>query len=221
MTALTGASGSGKSTVVKMLERFYDPDFGAVYVNGKDLRELNLREYRNKIGYVGQEPYLFNQTIKENLLNAKPGATEEEICKALKDAMAYDFVMKLPNGLDSDVGAIGSKISGGQKQRIAIARALLRKPEILILDEATSALDKKNERCVQRAITQIHKEYDITTIVIAHRLSTIKDASVIYVFEKGRVIEQGLHDQLVEKKKVYMLASTTHKLELMRPSVKI
>ena len=203
MTALAGSSGSGKSTVAKLLERFYDPDSGTVYVNNKDLKQLNLREYRNKIGYVGQEPFLFNQSIKENLLNAKPDATDEEIDKALKDAMAYDFVQNLPKGIDSDVGAIGSKISGGQKQRIAIARALLRKPEILILDEATSALDKKNERSVQRAIEQIHKEYDITTVVIAHRLSTIKDASMIYVFEKGKVIEQGPHDELIENNGVY------------------
>ena len=203
MTALAGSSGSGKSTVAKLLERFYDPDSGTVYVNNKDLKQLNLREYRNKIGYVGQEPFLFNQSIKENLLNAKPDATDEEINKALKDAMAYDFVQNLPKGIDSDVGAIGGKISGGQKQRIAIARALLRKPEILILDEATSALDKKNERSVQRAIEQIHKEYDITTVVIAHRLSTIKDASMIYVFEKGKVIEQGPHDELIENNGVY------------------
>lgn len=146
ITALVGVSGSGKSTIVKLLERFYDPDTGSVDVNGKNLKGLDLREFRNKIGYVGQEPFLFNQTIKENLLNSKPNATDEEIDQALKDAMAYDFVQKLPKGVNSDVGAIGSKISGGQKQRIAIARALIRKPEILILDEATSALDKKNEK---------------------------------------------------------------------------
>ena len=197
MTALVGVSGSGKSTIVKLLERFYDPDTGTVSVNGKDLRNLNLREYRNKIGYVGQEPFLFNQSIKENLLNAKPDATDADIDKALKDAMAYEFIQKLPQGINSDVGSIGSKISGGQKQRIAIARALLRQPEILILDEATSALDKKNERSVQRAIDRINKEYKITTVVIAHRLSTIKDANMIYCFERGRIVENGSHDELM------------------------
>ena len=197
ITALVGISGSGKSTIVKLLERFYDPDTGTIYVNNKDLKQLNLRECRNKIGYVGQEPFLFNQSIKENLLNAKPDATDEEIDQALKDAMAYDFVMKFPKGIDSDVGAIGSKISGGQKQRIAIARALIRKPEILILDEATSALDKKNERSVQRAINRINSEFNITTVVIAHRLSTIKNANNIYVFERGNIVESGTHDELI------------------------
>ena len=197
MTALVGASGSGKSTIVKLVERFYDPDFGAIYVNDKNMKQLNLRDYRNRIGYVGQEPFLFNQTIKDNLLNAKPDATDEEIDQALKDAMAYDFVQKLPKGIDSDVGAIGSKISGGQKQRIAIARALIRKPDVLILDEATSALDKKNERSVQRAIYRINREFNITTIVIAHRLSTIKNADNIYVFEKGKIRESGTHDELM------------------------
>lgn len=200
MTALVGVSGSGKSTIVKLLERFYDPEEGGtVYVNEKDLRTLNLREYRQKIGYVGQEPFLFNQSIRENLLNSKPDATDEEIDKALRDAMAYDFIQKLPKKLDSEVGSIGSKISGGQKQRIAIARALLRRPEILILDEATSALDKKNEISVQRAIDKINRELKITTVVIAHRLSTIKDANKIYVFEKGRVTEHGTHQELLDK----------------------
>ena len=197
MTALVGVSGSGKSTIVKLLERFYDPDTGTVYVNNKDLKGLHLREYRNKIGYVGQEPFLFNQSIKDNLLNSKPDATDEEIDQALKDAMAYDFIQNLPKGIHSDVGAIGSKISGGQKQRIAIARALLRKPEILILDEATSALDKKNERSVQRAIDRINREFNITTVVIAHRLSTIKGANNIYVFERGNIVESGTHDELM------------------------
>ena len=203
MTALVGISGSGKSTIVKLLERFYDPDSGTIMVNGTDLKNLNLREYRSKIGYVGQEPFLFNQTVKENLLNAKPDATDDEIDKALKDAMAYDFVQKMPNKLDTDVGAIGSKISGGQKQRIAIARALLRKPEVLILDEATSALDKKNERSVQKAIDRINSENNITTVVIAHRLSTIKDADMIYCFEKGNIAENGTHDQLMKNSGPY------------------
>jgi len=203
VTALVGISGSGKSTIAKLLERFYDPDSGMIKVNGKDLKTLNLREYRKKIGYVGQEPFLFNNTIKENLRISKPDATDEEINQALKDAMAYDFVQKFPQGINSEAGEIGHKISGGQKQRIAIARALLRKPEILIFDEATSALDKKNERKIQRAIERISSEQRITTIVIAHRLSTIQNANMIYVFEKGKVVENGNHEKLMSLKDQY------------------
>ena len=202
-TAIVGISGSGKSTIVKLIQRFYDPVYGAIYANSEDLRLLNLRQYRQKIGYVGQEPVLFNQTIRENMLNAKPDATEEEIVKALKDSIAYDFIAKLPNGLDSEVGDIGGKLSGGQKQRIAIARALLRKPEVLILDEATSALDKNNEKRVQDAIKRIRDTYDMTIVVIAHRLTTIKDADVIYVIDKGKVVECGDHNLLMKSESIY------------------
>jgi ATP-binding cassette, subfamily B (MDR/TAP), member 1 len=198
-TAIVGPSGSGKSTLAKLLERFYDPQEGAIMVNGKNLKDINLRQYRRRIGYVGQEPCLFNETIKENLLNSNPDATNNEIIDALKKANAYTFVMKLPDGINSEVGAIGSMISGGQKQRLAIARALLRNPDMLIFDEATSALDHKSEKEVQEAIDEIAKTTNITKVVIAHRLSTIKDADKIVVMDSGKIKEIGTHDQLKAK----------------------
>ena len=178
-TALVGPSGCGKSSIIKLIERFYDPTEGQVHVNSKDLKTIQLQQYRRKIGYVGQEPCLLNETIRENLLNGNPDATENELIEALKHAQAYDFVQKLPKGINTEVGGVGSKLSGGQKQRIAIARALLKKPDLLILDEATSALDSENERAVQAAIDSIGKTHSITTIVIAHRLTTIQNADFI------------------------------------------
>ena len=198
-TAIVGPSGSGKSTLAKLLERFYDPHSGEIVVNGMNLKQVNLREYRRRIGYVGQEPCLFNETIKENLLNSNPDATHEQIMDALKKSNAYDFVMKLPDGINSEVGAIGSKISGGQKQRLAIARALVRNPDMLIFDEATSALDAKSENEVQKAIDEIAKTTQITKVVIAHRLSTIRDADKIVVMESGKIIEEGTHEQLKQQ----------------------
>lgn len=173
-TAFVGPSGSGKSTIVKILERFYDPDEGTVTVNNQDLKKLNLRDYRRKIGYVGQEPVLFNESIKDNMLNAKPEATEEEIYHALEQANAMKFINKLTEGIKTNAGSSGGQLSGGEKQRIAVARAFLKRPDLLILDEATSALDRRNESEVQNAIESINKKSNITTVVIAHRLSTIK-----------------------------------------------
>lgn len=201
-TAIVGPSGSGKSTIVKLLERFYDPHEGEVIVNGKDLRSLNLRSYRRRIGYVGQEPCLFNETIKENLLNSYPEATDADIWEALKMASADKFVKKLPKGINSDVGAIGGKLSGGQKQRIAIARALIRKPDLLIFDEATSALDTTSEEKVQEAIDKIQGAH-ITKVVIAHRLTTVMSADKIIVMKNGRVVEEGNHRRLLDQKNEY------------------
>ena len=144
--AIVGTSGSGKSTIAKLIERFYDPTSGLVTVDGTDLKGINLRQYRNKIGYVGQEPCLFNETIKDNLLNSNPEATDEEIIESLKKANAWTFVKKLPEGINTNVGSVGGKLSGGEKQRIAIARALIRNPDLIIFDEATSALDNKSEK---------------------------------------------------------------------------
>jgi len=146
--AIVGPSGSGKSTTIQLLERFYDPSEGTVLVDGVDLKTIDLRDYRRQIGYVGQEPVLFNTSIKENLLLGKPNATDDEIVVALKAAEAWDFVSKYPNTFNTNVGGGGGRLSGGQKQRIALARAFIKKPRMLIFDEATSALDKRNEALV-------------------------------------------------------------------------
>ena len=204
-TALVGPSGCGKSTIIRLLERFYDPVDGKILVNSKDLRTLNLQEYRRKIGYVGQEPCLLNESIRNNLLNSNPDATDEELIEALKQAQAYDFVLKLPKGIETEVGGVGSKLSGGQKQRIAIARALLKKPDLLILDEATSALDSENERAVQAAIDNIGRTHSITTVVIAHRLTTIRNAEFIYVLNNGKIAEEGNHRSLIDTDGLYSL----------------
>jgi ABC-type multidrug transport system fused ATPase/permease subunit len=166
--------------------RFYDPIQGKVLIDGERLDILKLRSFRKQIGYVSQEPILFNCSIKENILLGCPEATDQEIIEALKMANAWDFVDKYPQKLETNVGAGGGQLSGGQKQRIALARAIIKKPKILIFDEATSALDKKNEAEVQKAINEMKKKIgNITTITIAHRLSTIKEADRILVLKKG------------------------------------
>jgi ABC-type multidrug transport system fused ATPase/permease subunit len=198
--AFVGSSGAGKSTIIKLLEDFYLPTSGNIYVDGVDLRLINKRQYRHCVGYVGQEPALFNESIKENILNAKPDATDDEIHSALKSALAYDFVMQMPDGINTNVGSVGSKLSGGQKQRIAIARALIKNPTLLILDEATSALDSKSEKEVQAAIEEINLRMNITTVVIAHRLSTLSNADNIIILKDGKVEKQVTYVQLVAMK---------------------
>ncbi|KAL4426347.1 hypothetical protein ABPG74_006285 [Tetrahymena malaccensis] len=195
-TALVGESGCGKSTVMQLLLRFYDPEQGKVTIDGYDVKSLDFRWLRNNVGYVGQEPVLFATTIRENLKFGKESATEEEMIQALKQANAWEFVSQLENQLDTFVGNAGSQISGGQKQRICIARAILKNPQILLLDEATSALDRKNEAMIQKTLDEISKGR--TTIVIAHRLTTIKNADEILVIDHGKLVEQGNYEQLIE-----------------------
>ena len=200
-TALVGPSGSGKSTIIQMVERFYDPESGDIELDGVNIKDVNLSSMRQAIGYVPQEPVLFNTSIKENMLFAVPDATDADIIEALKAANAWDFIQEhmAEKGIDTHVGAGGGQLSGGQKQRIAIARAFLKKPRILLLDEATSALDKINERAVQDAIDNYRRTTgDITILVIAHRLSTIIDADKIVVVKAGSLAEMGNHQELLQ-----------------------
>nr|CAD1918044.1 ABCB transporter [Chrysochus auratus] len=199
--ALVGGSGCGKSTVVQLIQRFYDPISGEVQLDGKNIRELDLTWLRNNIGIVGQEPVLFGTTIRENIKYGCPAATDEDIIRAAKSANAHSFIKKLPSGYDSLVGERGTQLSGGQKQRIAIARALVRNPLILLLDEATSALDNTSEKKVQDALDSASKNF--TTIIVAHRLSTIRGANKIVVLSEGKVVEQGTHDELMTLKHEY------------------
>ena len=199
--AFVGESGCGKSTCMQLLERFYDVRSGCIEIDGRNIKDYNLGWLRKNIGYVGQEPVLFSRTIKENLLLAKPNAEENELWEALRKANAEEFVRNCQNGIDTFVGTGGAALSGGQKQRIAIARILLRDPCILLLDEATSALDRKNELEIQDTLDKI--SHGRTTIVIAHRLTTIQNSDRIFVFEKGSIIEQGTHDELIQGGNLY------------------
>ncbi|XP_073138767.1 putative multidrug resistance protein [Henckelia pumila] len=193
---LVGGSGSGKSTVIALLERFYDPVKGDILLDGHKINRLKLKWLRSQMGLVNQEPILFATSIKENILFGKDDASMELVINAAKSANAHDFIVKLPLGYETQVGQYGFSLSGGQKQRIAIARALLKNPRILLLDEATSALDSQSERIVQDAITQASRGR--TTIVIAHRLTTIHDSDMIAVVQSGRVVESGSHDKLMQ-----------------------
>ncbi|GAB5568501.1 phosphatidylcholine translocator ABCB4 isoform X1 [Prionailurus iriomotensis] len=204
--ALVGNSGCGKSTTVQLIQRLYDPDEGTfiaqINIDGQDIRTFNVRYLREIIGVVSQEPVLFSTTIAENIRYGRGNVTMDEIKKAVKEANAYDFIMKLPQKFETLVGERGAQLSGGQKQRIAIARALVRNPKILLLDEATSALDTESEAEVQTALDKQARE-GRTTIVIAHRLSTIRNADVIASFEDGVIVEQGSHGELMKKEGVY------------------
>ncbi|RWA09868.1 hypothetical protein EKO27_g5231 [Xylaria grammica] len=195
--ALVGASGCGKSTTIALLERFYDPLSGGVFIDGKEISTLNIKQYRSYIALVSQEPTLYQGTIKENILlgTTNEDVTDKAIEHACREANIYDFIMSLPDGFNTVVGTKGALLSGGQKQRIAIARALVRDPRVLLLDEATSALDSESEHVVQAALDKAAKGR--TTIAVAHRLSTIQRADVIYVFDQGRVVEQGTHAELM------------------------
>ncbi len=199
--AIVGPSGSGKSTIVNLIPRLYDVTAGAVRMDGRDVRTYTLESLRAAIGVVSQETYLFNGTIRENLLYVKPDATEEELVSVLEKANIYDFVSAQPDGLDTVVGNRGLKLSGGEKQRISIARVLLKQPALLIFDEATSALDSISERKIQDAVDELAKTH--TSILIAHRLSTILAADTILVVSEGRIVERGTHEELVGLGGVY------------------
>ena len=199
--AIVGPSGSGKSTIVNLIPRLYDVDSGSVTFDGIDVRKLDLEFLRNQVGVVSQETYLFNGTIRDNLLYAKPGATEEDMIEALKKANIWDFVEKQPKGIDTEVGNRGLKLSGGEKQRISIARIILKDPTIFIFDEATSALDSISEKKIQDAIDPIIKSK--TSILIAHRLSTILAADEILVVKDGAIAERGTHKELLGKEGIY------------------
>ncbi|TID19625.1 26S protease regulatory subunit 4 [Venturia nashicola] len=211
--ALVGASGCGKSTTIALLERFYDPLSGGVYVDGHEVSKLNVNDYRSYLALVSQEPTLYQGTIRENVLLGadREGVPEEEIITACKNANIYDFIMSLPDGFNTVCGQKGGLLSGGQKQRIAIARALLRNPKILLLDEATSALDSESEKIVQLALDKAAKGR--TTIAVAHRLSTIQKADIIYVIDGGRVVEEGSHNYLLSKNGRYAELVTMQSLE--------
>ncbi|XP_078438546.1 ABC transporter B family member 2-like isoform X2 [Wolffia australiana] len=194
--ALVGTSGSGKSTVLSLILRFYDPTEGKVLIDGKDIRRLRLKSLRRHVGLVQQEPALFATTIYDNISYGQDGATEAEVIEAAKLANAHSFISSLPEGYATRVGERGVQLSGGQKQRVAIARAVLRNPAILLLDEATSALDAESERIVQQALDRVTRNR--TTLIVAHRLSTIQNANVISVLQEGKIVEQGAHSSLVE-----------------------
>ncbi|MBQ5804601.1 MAG: ABC transporter ATP-binding protein [Erysipelotrichaceae bacterium] len=201
MYAIVGPSGSGKSTVVNLLPRLYDVKSGAVKINNSDVRDIDLTYLRSNIGMVTQEAYMFNGTIKENLLFAKANATQEEIENACKIANIHDFIVSQPDGYDTQVGNRGLKLSGGEKQRLSIARVILKDPKILILDEATSALDSISESSIQNALDVLMENR--TSIVIAHRLSTILQADRILVISDGRIVEEGQHEELIAMNGVY------------------
>ncbi len=199
--ALVGQSGSGKSTIANLLTRFYDVNDGTISIDGIDIRDLNLQSLRGMLGLVTQDSILFNESIRNNITFGKQDATDDEVIAALKIANAYEFVKDLPNGIHTNIGDSGNKLSGGQKQRLSIARAVLKNPPIMILDEATSALDTESERLVQQALENMMQNR--TSIVIAHRLSTIQKADTIVVMQKGRIVEQGRHDELLAKDGFY------------------
>lgn len=199
--ALVGSSGAGKTTLCNLIPRFYEVSDGKITIDGTDIRDIKLKNLRDNIGIVQQDVYLFAGTIYDNIRYGRPNATKEEIIFAAKEANAYDFIMSLPNGFDTDIGQRGIKLSGGQKQRLSIARVFLKNPPILIFDEATSALDNESEKIVQESMEKLAKNR--TTMVIAHRLSTIRNAEKILVLTEDGIEEQGTHEELMKKHGIY------------------
>jgi subfamily B ATP-binding cassette protein MsbA len=201
VVALVGSSGSGKSTAMDLLPRFYDPSAGRITIDGVDLREATVASLRGQLGIVTQETILFHDSVRNNIAYGTQDASEEAVRAAAVAAHAHGFIQEMPQGYDTLIGERGVKLSGGERQRLAIARALLRNPPVLLLDEATSALDLESERLVQDALERLMR--DRTVLVIAHRLSTVQHADRIVVLEKGRVVATGTHDQLLDQQGLY------------------
>lgn len=209
ITAIVGSSGAGKSTLVDLILRFYDPDQGSMLVDGVDLKEFDLKSWRGAIGVVSQDIFLFNDTVINNILIGRPGASIESVRNAAKQAYAHEFIVALPDGYDTNIGDRGWNLSGGQRQRIALARAILKEPEILILDEATSSLDSESERLIQDYIRSIKGSR--TIVVVAHRMSTIQDADKIGVLQDGKIVEEGDWDSLLAQTGVF---ASIHRLQI-------
>lgn len=199
--ALVGQSGSGKSTFVDLLPRFYDVEKGEITIDGINIRQLSFNTLREFMGNVNQDPILFNDTIFNNIAFGVENATQEQVENAARIANAHDFILQTENGYQTVIGDRGGKLSGGQRQRLSIARAVLKNPPIMILDEATSALDTESEKLVQEALDNLMRNR--TSIVIAHRLSTIKNSDLICVFQEGQIVEQGTHDELLKQNGIY------------------
>jgi len=212
--ALVGPSGAGKSTIIKLLHRFFDAGQGSIRLDGHDIMGLDRKSFLSRIALVPQETLLFGGTVKENILYGKLDATQKELEEAARKANAHDFIMNLEKGYETIVGEKGTKLSGGERQRIAIARAILKDPKILVLDEATSSLDNRSEALIQDAIEKLMENR--TTFIVAHRLSTIHKADQIIVLEKGRIIETGQHEELMNKKSLYY---NLYKLKMRDPVV--
>ncbi len=215
-TAIVGPSGAGKSTLAKLLLRLVDPDDGEVLVDGVPLRDLRLASWRDQIGFVGQDTYLFNTSIRENIVYGRPDAPEEDVMDAVRLAHVDEFVADLPAGLETVVGDHGTRLSGGQRQRIALARAIIRKPEILVLDEATNALDSRSERLIQDALDRYGRNR--TVVVIAHRFSTIEQADHVLVLDGGRITEHGSRDELLAAGGLFSELDDLQRLRETRPS---